>query len=51
METPNRPLAGLFEFAAGAFAAGDFDTDTSFRVSFLKDQTVVPGITPGTISR
>jgi hypothetical protein len=51
VETANSPLTGLFEFAAGAFAAWYFYADAGFRVRFFKDETVVPGVTPGTISR
>lgn len=51
MHAPYGPLTGHFEFAAGTFATGDFDTDTCFGLSFFEDETVVPGITPGTISR
>lgn len=50
MHTPYSPLARLLETTARAFATGDFDTNTSFGVSFFEDETLIPGVGPGSIS-
>jgi len=49
MHAPDCPLTGVFEFTAGTFTAGEFESDTSFAIRFFEDEASVPGIDPGTI--